>query len=143
MLSILTNFIQCRREAWKAWHFHGARTWKGGPEITKAKKKVEEYKRISQFGALNWQYSRARSSLAQGRSIQPIKRQIWERGRGPWKMVWRSLAEFSTPLMKTSPKFLYLVMRMLSLTGFSFRIIWSLEFLASIFNEGLMRGFWM
>jgi hypothetical protein len=45
-------------------------------------KSIGEYKRISQFWALNSQVSRARSSLAQGRPIQPIKRQNWER-RGP------------------------------------------------------------
>ncbi len=36
--------------AWKAWQFHGARGWKGGPQITKAKEKWDNQKKLSHFG---------------------------------------------------------------------------------------------
>jgi hypothetical protein len=36
--------------AWKAWQFHGARGWKGGPQITKTKEKWDNQKKLSHFG---------------------------------------------------------------------------------------------
>jgi hypothetical protein len=59
--------------AWKAWQFHGARTWKEGPEITKTKEKLINQKKFSYFGALICRLLGPRNSQALGCPIQPIQ----------------------------------------------------------------------
>jgi hypothetical protein len=72
----------CRavERAWKAWQFHGARTRKRGPKITKTKEKHDNQKKFSYFGPQICKLREPQNSQALGWPNQSIQKWTCKRG---------------------------------------------------------------
>jgi hypothetical protein len=72
--------IRAVERAWKAWQFHGARTRKRGPKITKTKEKHDNQKKFSYFGPQICKLRGPQNSQALGWPNQSIQRWTCKRG---------------------------------------------------------------